>query len=211
MFQLRVNGEVVWKTDHQVEMVALQSSKGEAGRIGVPPSMGVVDIVVTEVPEAAPPRLDHVEEAQRQAVNDLIGEGASRGQIRPETYASDHSLTEGQGEHTYTATRQSVATQPNQGASSVDRDLASGINREDFDSDEEYSAALTARIEAFNESGDANAAVAGDDYQSTDTAAEGQAAAVEAQSEMSHGEAVNLNLGGSTEPDPNASGTDPEE
>jgi hypothetical protein len=148
-FEVRVNGETVFKTPAQILTVALQSAQGEMFKGGVN-SMGVVDVVLEQVQPGSPPRLDQVEAAQAQFLRSL-----SEGQVvgtAPVQYGSELNVR--QGEHTYTTEPGGIP----EGDDTVSYpppslDLSTGLDPSDSD-------ALTKRIEAYGEHGDAAKAIA---------------------------------------------------
>lgn len=103
MFELRVNGEPVWRSERQVTQVSMMTDRGEAGRAGVDLATGVVDIVVTEVSPSGPMRLDQLENLERQQnAERMSSEGASQGFVSPENYQPQSDANKpGQGNPTY--------------------------------------------------------------------------------------------------------------
>lgn len=100
-FEVRINGQTVWKTERQVEKIAMQSGRGEIGAAGIAPTDGVIDVLVTEVPTGGPLRLDQVENAARQANRERL-EGTDLGAVRSENYNPPEDANKlVQGEHTY--------------------------------------------------------------------------------------------------------------
>lgn len=147
-FKLRVNGEDVWSTDQQVNNVSLMSARGEAGRIGIS-TEGVVDVVVSEIPSGGPMRLDHYEAMKRQEQRDFQ-EGGSLGIREASTFDVGRGAKATQGEHDYTARTGDAVSQ--EGGVGPDVDLAKDINRQDYDSEEEFVAARTKAVEEFSKS-----------------------------------------------------------
>lgn len=179
-FTLRVNGEDVWSTDLQVEQVSLQSARGEAGRIGIS-TEGVVDVIVAEVAPGGPRRLDHVENAERRATREAVGEGDARGNLAADRYVLPRDTAVTQGEHDYTLRPGGPDTEA-PAANFPSRDLAAGA----ADDDER-----NARVEAFNSSGDADEAIANnsknDDGDNQNASDARQSEAVKAQKEQQEG------------------------
>ena len=97
MFELRVNGKAVWKSERQVTNVSLQSHRGEAGSLGIADE-GVVDVVVTEVPLGGPLRLDQHEAALRQFERERVPAGSDQSSMTGFNYqpaADANKLTQG--------------------------------------------------------------------------------------------------------------------
>ena len=155
MFEIRVNGETVWKTDLDVDGVSLQSARGEAGRIGIS-TEGVVDVIVTEIARGGNRRLEHVEALERLKRNEIASEDQLRGNLAADRYVLPRDTARQQGEHVYTAAsaeeeerimeNQEIYTGP-----IPDRDLAAGLDGTNEDNTDE----LNRRIEGFSESGSA--------------------------------------------------------
>lgn len=115
-FQLRVNGQVVWKSERQVTRVALQSGRGESGFIGIS-NEGVVDVVVSETPVGGPMLLDHVEAAAIKAYRDSIPEGADSVSNTSDRYVPSEDANKGiQDFHSYLTDPDSI---PEEGAPTV--------------------------------------------------------------------------------------------
>jgi hypothetical protein len=149
--EIRINGEKVWDTDEQVTGVAVQSARGELYRAGIS-TEGVLDLRVDVVRPGDPPRLDQVEAQQRRETAARV-EGQVSG---PSELESDRSKIAQQtiGDSTLhpggenTAPVQATPVPP-----SVD--LASGL---DPDSPN-FTEVVSARVDAFNEHGDAQKAI----------------------------------------------------
>lgn len=149
-FSLRYRGEVILTVDEQVLGIAIQTARGETATTGIAPNEGVVDIVLTTVAAGGPRRLDQIEAAAVQETRDRAVEGQSVGRVRDfeveptrsDQGFHDETLREGDVERGKTQ----VFTQ----GPSVD--LATGLHPADVET-------LTARVEAFNDHGDAQRAI----------------------------------------------------
>lgn len=146
-FKLLVNGEEVKVFDEQVTKVSLMTSRGLAGSAGIS-TEGSVDIQVEIAQPGGPMRLDHLEALQRREDRER-SEGLVVGST-PQKVGKELSGT--QGEHDYTARPGGVENPQGANPPGPSRDLAEGLESSDTDT-------LTARVEAFASSGDADAAI----------------------------------------------------
>src|SRR3982751_1326678 len=71
MFEVRVNGEPVTKSEAQVIGVSLRSARGELYKAGIS-NEGVIDLVLETVNAGDPMRLDQLEAAQRRFNASLV-------------------------------------------------------------------------------------------------------------------------------------------
>jgi len=151
-FEVRVNGQTVYKEDAQVTGVSVQSARGELYRAGIS-TEGVIDVVLETVASGGPIRLDQLEAAQSRAE-----EARREGQVSGNLRDSAESINRG-------AMQQQVAQDdtlrpggPNKqiaqlGSGGVPQvDLAAGLDPLDYET-------LTARVNSFAEHGDAQKAV----------------------------------------------------
>jgi hypothetical protein len=148
MFEVRVNGQPVHKEEAQVIGVSLMSARGELYKAGIS-TEGVIDVVLQTVSPADPIRLDQLDEARLQFERDRVagvvvgtapGITADMGARQTPSGAGVLPGYEG-GKNV------SQGQQP-----PPSRDLSEGLDPAD-------SEALTKRIEAYNESGDADKAI----------------------------------------------------
>lgn len=146
-FNILVDGEKVATVDEQVTKVSVMTSRGTAAEVGIADE-GAIDIILTKAVPGGPRRLDHIEAQQRKENAERV-EGQVTGQP---AYNASKELTGTQGPHTYTADGEGVTTTDAPKQLPPDRDLAEGLEADQSD-------ILTARIEAFNSSGDAQAAI----------------------------------------------------
>lgn len=150
-FEVRVNGQTVYKEDAQVDSVSLMSARGELYRAGMAPSDGVIDVVLNRVTSGSPIRLDQLEAAQRKFNADLV-----KGELAGETpYQVNPNMSQQQGVGENTLTPGGVDSEASQQRSFAppSRDLAEGLDPQDHET-------RTARLEAFGQHGDADKAIA---------------------------------------------------
>ena len=148
MFEVRVNGNPVHKEEAQVIGVSLQSARGELYKAGIS-TEGVIDVILQTVKPGDPIRLDQLDEARRQFERART-EGKVTGTaplVMPGDMASSQFPS---GEGVLPGVEGGTVSQQNQPP--PDRDLSEGLDPSD-------SEALTKRIEAYNETGDATKAI----------------------------------------------------
>lgn len=163
MFEVRVNGQVVYKEEAQVDSVALMSARGELYRAGMTPQDGVIDVVLHRVTSGSPIRLDQLEAFQRQQQASFV-EGQLAGE-RP--YEVSHDMRGDQGAHDNTLRPGGVESNPQQPQNfgPPTRDLAEGLDPRDHET-------RTARLEAYAQHGDADRAISDNPGQDAATTAE---------------------------------------
>jgi hypothetical protein len=151
MFEVRVNGAPVHKEELQVVGVSLQSARGEMYRAGIS-TEGVVDLRLETVQPGSNIRLDQLDAARAAWERERIANAPEPGPTPPPI---GHDMAAKQQVPVSTVLPGveggEVSDQPTQGP--PDQDLSVGLDPSD-------DAALTARIEAYNESGDAAKAIA---------------------------------------------------
>lgn len=149
-FTVRYQGEPILTVDEQVTAVRVQTARGETSATGITPDEGVIDLVLDLVAPGGPIRLDQLEMAQRQALQDRSPAGTIVGQVRDfqvqPTRASQGFHDETTREGDVERGRSQVFTQ------GPSKDLASGLNSKDTDT-------LNARLEDYAEHGDADRAI----------------------------------------------------
>jgi hypothetical protein len=146
MFEVRVNGETVHQEAAQVIGISLMSARGELYHGGIS-TEGVVDVVLDLVHAGDPLRLDQLEAAQAKTAaaiveNEVTGSTPwvpSEGMTAKQKIGDSTTRPGGDGEADEFVSPPSV-------------DLS-----QDLDPSDE--ATLTARVEAFTDSGDAQKAV----------------------------------------------------
>lgn len=149
-FTVRYRGEPILTVDEQVTAIRVQSARGETSATGISPDEGVVDLVLDLVAPGGPVRLDQLEMAQRQALQDRSPEGTIVGQVRDFEVQPTRSS---QGFHDETTREGDVERgKPQVFSQGPSKDLASGLDSRDTDT-------LNARLEAYNEHGDADRAI----------------------------------------------------
>lgn len=131
-FEVRVNGESVWKTELQVDQVSVQSARGEIGRMGVAPTDSVVDIVVAEIAAGGPMRLDHLENLQSKTTKEFRRNEKAAG-LTADRYNAPDSMHGHQGTPTYTV------EEGNNGALSLSPNAPESDSVVANDNDEEFS------------------------------------------------------------------------
>lgn len=120
-FELKVNGESVWKGDRHVLSVSLQSARGELAKVGTSLEDAILNIQLEEVYDGGPMRLDHLEELQRQEMKKI----RTGGQAGPTPVQRDESLHGNQGK------QMDTAVPVTGGDASLNEDTGLGGTRED--------------------------------------------------------------------------------
>jgi hypothetical protein len=151
-FEVRVNGQPVHLEEGQVTAVSVQSARGELYRAGIS-TEGVIDVVLDVVPSGGPRRLDQIE-AEGVRYDQARVAGQPSGNMRDSGDAVDRSFLQTQHAQNDTlrpgGPSEQIARLGNVAPPSVD--LAQGLDPRD-------EATLSARVEAFNSTGDAQRAV----------------------------------------------------
>lgn len=150
MFEIRVEGETVAKIEEQVVAVRLMSARGELYKAGMTNTDGAIDIKLDKVMPGDPVRLDQLEAFQARQRAELV-QGLATGQAE---HTVDNSIKMSQGNQDYTLRPGGVDSEQSQQGNfpPPSLDLAQGISPTDGDT-------LTARINSYNEHGDAQRAI----------------------------------------------------
>lgn len=149
-FSVRYRGQIILTVDEQVTAVRVQSARGETSATGISPDEGVVDLVLDLVAPGGPVRLDQLEMAQRQFLQDRSPVGTIVGQVRDFEVQPTRSS---QGFHDETTRIGDVERGQSQVFSQgPSRDLAFGLSPRDTDT-------LNSRVQAYGEHGDADRAI----------------------------------------------------
>lgn len=146
-FRILVDGEEKATVDEQVTRVTVMTSRGAAAVVGISDE-GAIDLHIEKAVPGGPIRLDQLEAYQRQANAERV-QGLVSG-FTPIPVSKE--LTGTQGVHTYTVTGEEATASDAPHVAPPSRDLAEGLDSSD-------TATLTARITAYNSSGDADAAI----------------------------------------------------
>jgi hypothetical protein len=148
MFEVRVNGQPVYKESAQVIGVSLQSARGELYRAGIS-TEGIIDLRVEIENPRDPIRLDQLEEARRRWEAEMV-----QGQITgtaPLQLGNDMHKRQGFDDSTLRPGGVATMTQQ-QDFGPPSRDLSVDLDPRDSD-------ALTRRLNAYAQHGDADRAI----------------------------------------------------
>lgn len=161
---IRLDGDVIATIDEQVLGVSLQTARGTVSAAGLAPGDGVVDLIIDRVAAGGPPRLDQIEAQALEEQRARQPEGTKIG-FAPTEVPTPVAADQGFHDETLRpggVDRERSARPINQAPA---RDLAAGLDPGDTE-------ALNARIEAFNEHGDADRAIKENKATITDPTAE---------------------------------------
>lgn len=147
-FEVRVQGQPVYKEEAQVIGVSVQSARGELYRAGIS-TEGVIDIRLQTVNPGDPIRLDQLEEAQRRWNAEIV-QGQATG--TPPLQIGNDMMVRQQADDSTLRPGGVQSNQPQQDFGPPSRDLSEGLDPRD-------SEALTRRIEAYGQHGDADRAI----------------------------------------------------
>lgn len=192
-FKLRHEGKDILTIDEQVTGVRIQTSRGETSVTGVAPHEGVVDIIIDRVAPGGPRRLDQIEASELQDIRDRAEEGEPIGYARDSQVVTAGARAD-QGVHDETLREGGVKKSEQGNTNPPQVDLAQGLSAKDTD-------VLTARIQAFNDGGDAQKAI--DDNPPSDQKQTSQATDASSQPEGRSGGAAKDTspVGGPTTPE----------
>lgn len=146
-FRILVGGEEVKVIDQQVTRVSVMTSSGVRSEFGIADE-GAIDLIITTAQPGGPQRLDHLEALRRKEESERVA-GLPAGQ---EEYIVPKDLNTTQGDHSYVAEGREPEGTEGQSVTPPSRDLSEGLEASD-------SGTLTARIEAYNNCGDADKAI----------------------------------------------------